>query len=145
MPRIIAIDHGLKRTGLAVTDRLQIIASALDTVPTPQLLDYLRKYLAKEEVEGFVVGMPTNLDGRATDGTPLVEAFLVELKKAFPGQWVETLDERFTSRMAQQTMQQSGIGRMARRDKGTLDRISATILLQGWMERPKGPRGRKAP
>ena len=140
MPRIIAIDHGLKRTGLAVTDPLQIIASALDTVPTPQLMDYLRKYVAGEQVEGFVVGLPTNLDGRSTDGTPLVQAFLVELKKAFPDQWVETLDERFTSRMAQQTMLQSGIGRMARRDKGTLDRISATILLQGWMERPKGPR-----
>ncbi len=141
MPRIIAIDHGLKRTGLAVTDPLQIIASALDTVPTPQLMDYLRKYVAREQVEGFVVGMPTNLDGRATDATPAVHTFLVELKKAFPGQWVETLDERFTSRMAQQTMLQSGIGRMARRDKGTLDRISATILLQGWMERPKGPPG----
>jgi putative Holliday junction resolvase len=144
MPRIIAIDHGLKRTGLAVTDPLQIIASALDTVPTPQLMDYLRKYVAREQVEGFVVGMPTNLDGRATDATPAVHAFLVELKKAFPGQWVETLDERFTSSMAQQTMLQSGIGRMARRDKGTLDRISATILLQGWMERTKGPSGKRS-
>lgn len=134
MPRIMAIDHGAKRTGLAVTDTLQIIASALDTVPTAELMDYLVRYLAREEVEGFVVGLPRGLDGKPTDATAGVEAFLVQLRKRFPGQWVETVDERFTSSMARQTVMASGIGRMARRDKGQLDRISATIILQGWME-----------
>ncbi len=140
MPRILAIDHGSKRTGLAVTDTLQIIASALDTVPTEEAIDYIKRYVAKEDVEGIVVGMPLNLDGRPTDATPGVLTFLEHLKRACPKQWVETLDERFTSSMAQQALNQSGKGRMARREKGQLDRISATILLQGFME---GRTGRK--
>jgi len=135
MPRVLAIDHGQKRTGLAVTDPLRIIATALDTVPTPGLMDYLKGYVAKEEVDGFVVGLPMGLDGAPTDATPHVRGFIERLRKAFPGKWVETVDERLTSRMAQQTMLASGIGRMARRDKGTVDRISATIILQGWMEK----------
>ncbi|MDX9750581.1 MAG: Holliday junction resolvase RuvX [Flavobacteriales bacterium] len=135
MPRVIAIDHGAKRTGLAVTDPLRIIATALGTVPTAEVLAYLRRYLASEAVDGFVVGLPVNLDGTPTDATPHVQAFIGELRKAFPGQWVETADERFTSRMAQQVLVQSGKGRMARRDKGQLDRISATIILQGWLDR----------
>jgi putative holliday junction resolvase len=134
MPRVIAIDHGLKRTGLAVTDPLRIIATALDTVPTTELFTYLKGYVAREEVDGFVVGLPMNLDGRPTDATPHVQEFIGHLRKAFPTKWVETADERFTSRMAQQTLLASGKGRMARREKGQLDRISATILLQGWME-----------
>lgn len=134
MPRVIAIDHGLKRTGLAVTDPLRIIATALDTVPTPELFTFLKAYVAREQVDGFVVGLPKNLDGRPTDATPHVQEFIAHLRRAFPTQWVETLDERFTSRMAQQTLLASGKGRMARRDKGQLDRISATILLQGWLE-----------
>lgn len=134
MPRVIAIDHGLKRTGLAVTDPLRIIATALDTVPTPELFTFLKAYVAREQVDGFVVGLPKNLDGRPTDATPHVQEFIGHLRRAFPTQWVETLDERFTSRMAQQTLLASGKGRMARRDKGQLDRISATILLQGWLE-----------
>lgn len=135
MPRVVAIDHGSKRTGLAVTDPLRIIATALDTVETKELLAYLQGYCAKEAVDGFVVGLPTDLGGRPTDATPGVLAFIQVLKKLFPEQWVETMDERFTSRMAQQTLMASGKGRMARREKGQLDRISATILLQGWMER----------
>lgn len=134
MPRVIAIDHGSKRTGLAVTDPLRIIATALDTVPTSTALDYLKAYVAKEAVDGFVIGLPMHLDGKPTDGTPGVIAFIELLKKHFPSQWLETVDERFTSRMAQQVMQNSGKGRMARRDKGAIDRISATIILQGWME-----------
>lgn len=134
MPRVIAIDHGLKRTGLAVTDPLRIIATALDTVPTPELFTFLKAYVAREQVDGFVVGLPKNLDGRPTDATPHVQEFIGHLRRAFPTHWVETLDERFTSRMAQQTLLASGKGRMARRDKGQLDRISATILLQGWLE-----------
>ncbi|MBX2973776.1 MAG: Holliday junction resolvase RuvX [Flavobacteriales bacterium] len=134
MPRVIAIDHGSKRTGLAVTDPLRIIATALDTVETKELLAYLKSYCAKEQVDGFVVGLPMDLSGRPTDATPGVLAFIDVLRKAFPQHWVETVDERFTSRMAQQTLLASGKGRMARREKGQLDRISATIMLQGWME-----------
>lgn len=135
MARVIGIDYGLKRTGLAVTDPLRIIASALETVDSAKALDHLRGYLSKESVDGFVVGLPMNLDGRPTDATAAVEAFIARLKKAFPAQWVETVDERFTSRLAQTALLSSGKGRMARRDKGQLDRISATIILQGWLSR----------
>jgi putative holliday junction resolvase len=134
MSRILAIDHGGKRSGLAVTDPLRIIATALDTVETKDLVPYLKAYLAKEPVEGFVIGLPTHMDGSATHGTMGVLQFIQEVKKQFPAQWVETVDERFTSRMAQQVLNQSGKGRMARREKGQLDRISATIILQSWME-----------
>lgn len=138
MSRILAIDHGSKRVGLAVTDPLRIIATALDTIPEREVIAYLQAYVAKEAVEGFVVGLPMGLNGKPTDATAGVENFIARLRKLFPGQWVETVDERFTSRMAQQTMLASGKGRMARRDKGALDRISATIILQGWMEqRPR--------
>ncbi|MBL7950490.1 MAG: Holliday junction resolvase RuvX [Flavobacteriales bacterium] len=134
MPRVIAIDFGLKRTGLAVTDPLRIIATALDTVPSEELLDYLRTYVTKEAVDGFVVGLPAHLDGTPAEIAPNVHALIEVLRKTFPSLWVETVDERFTSRMAQQTLMQSGKGKMARREKGQLDRISATILLQGWLE-----------
>ncbi len=135
MPRVIAIDFGLKRTGLAVTDPLRIIATALETVESTKLMDYLKAYATTQKVDGFVVGLPTNLDGSATDITANVHAFVQVLRAAFPDKFVETVDERFTSRMAQQTLMASGKGRMARREKGQIDRISATIILQGWMER----------
>ena len=118
-----------------MTDPLRIIASALDTVPTAEVLAYLNAYLAREEVDGFVVGLPMGLDGRPTDATAGVEAFLKQLRKAFPGKWIETVDERFTSSLAKQAVLQSGIGRKARRDKAQLDRISATIILQDWLSR----------
>ena len=135
MPRVIAIDFGMKRTGLAVTDPLRIIATALETVETTKLMDYLKGYAAKEKVDGFVVGLPINLDGSATDITANVHAFVKALRMAFPEKFVETVDERFSSRMAQQTLMASGKGRMARREKGQIDRISATIILQGWMSK----------
>lgn len=135
MGRVIAIDFGLRRTGLAVTDPARVIASALGTVDSPRLMDHLRHYAAKEAVDGFVVGLPVGLDGRPTDITANVRLFVEALKEAFPGKWVETVDERFTSTLAQRAMLESGIGRKARRDKGTVDRISATILLQGWLDR----------
>ena len=134
MPRVLAIDFGLKRTGLAVTDPARIIASALETVATKDVLAWLTKYMEREQVEGIVVGLPVNLNGSDTDATPHVRAFIADLGKRVPGHWVETVDERLTSRMAQQTLLASGIGKQARRDKGTLDRISATIILQGWLE-----------
>lgn len=132
--RVLSIDFGLKRTGLAVTDPARIIASALETVATKDVMAWLGKYTEREQVEGFVVGLPVNLNGAATDATPHVYAFIAELTKRFPAQWVETVDERMTSRMAQQTLLASGVGKQARRDKGILDRISATIILQGWLE-----------
>ncbi|HRH36814.1 MAG TPA: Holliday junction resolvase RuvX [Flavobacteriales bacterium] len=135
MPRVLAIDFGLKRTGLAVTDPLRIIATALDTVDSRELMSYLKTYTSKEKVDGFVIGMPKNLDGSTTDITANVHALVAELKKQLPGKFVETVDERFTSRIAQQTLMASGKGRMARREKGQLDRISATIILQSWMDR----------
>lgn len=139
MPRVLAIDFGLQRTGLAVTDPLRIIATALDTVASGSLLTYLKAYLAREDVDGFVVGLPVHLDGRPTELAANVHALVEVLKREFPGRWVETVDERFTSRMAQHTLMASGKGRMARREKGQLDRISATILLQGWMAGPGHP------
>lgn len=134
MSRVLAIDFGLKRTGLAVTDPARIIASALETVETRGLMDFLKSYLSREKVEGFIVGLPVNLNGSDTDATLHVRGFIVELKRKFPAQWVETMDERLTSRMAQQTLLASGLGKAARREKGALDRISATIILQGWLE-----------
>ncbi|MBK9177134.1 MAG: Holliday junction resolvase RuvX [Flavobacteriales bacterium] len=135
MPRVIAIDFGLKRTGLAVTDPLRIIASALETVESAKLMDFLVAYCSNEVVDGFVLGLPTNLDGSATDITANAQALAEEIGKRFPEKFIELMDERFTSRMARQVLNDSGKGRMARREKGQLDRISATILLQGWLER----------
>jgi len=134
MPRILAIDYGAKRTGLAVTDPSKIIASALETVPTDNLLAYLKKYTQNEAVEAFVVGMPKNLDGTITDGTPYVERFVVELKNIFPEIPIHLHDERFTSKMAMQTMIAGGMKKKDRQIKGNIDKISAVIILQSFME-----------
>lgn len=134
MPRILAIDYGAKRTGLAVTDPSKIIASALETVPTDKLLEYLKKYTQTEAVEAFVVGMPKNLDGTATDGTAYVERFVVELKNNFPETPIYLHDERFTSKMAMQTMIAGGMKKKDRQIKGNIDKISAVIILQSFME-----------
>lgn len=135
MPRVIAIDFGLKRTGLAVTDPLRIIASALETVESKELMAFLIDYCAREQVDGFVIGLPVNLDGSDTDVTPNVRLLADALRTRFPAHFVQLADERFTSKLAQQTLLDSGKGRMARREKGQLDRISATIILQDWLAR----------
>jgi putative Holliday junction resolvase len=135
MGRVIAIDFGLKRTGLAVTDPLRIIASALVTVESALLMDYISEYCGKEPVDGFVIGLPVHRDGSDTDVTPNVRLLADALRKRFPAHFVELADERFTSKLAQQTLLASGKGRMARREKGQLDRISATIILQDWLAR----------
>ena len=135
MGRVLAIDYGVRRTGLAVTDPLQIIPGGLTTVETPQLMSYLKGYLSKENVERFVVGLPRQTNGRDSDNLPRVRAFVEQLKKAFPSVPVDMWDERYTSVMAQQAILQSGIGKMARRNKALVDEVSATIILQGWMER----------
>jgi len=134
MPRLLAIDYGAKRTGIAVTDPLQIIATALETVRTHDLLDFLKKYSQSEPVEAFIVGMPRRLDNTDTDNTPRVVAFVKSLKKTFPDIPVHTHDERFTSSMALQSMIASGTKKSDRREKGNIDKISATIILQSFME-----------
>ncbi|WP_210488452.1 Holliday junction resolvase RuvX [Rufibacter aurantiacus] len=134
MGRILAIDYGVKRVGLAVTDPLQIIASGLDTVHAKDLHTFLAQYCQKEEVEAFVVGMPKHLDSSATNNTQHVVGFVRKLQKQFPDKKVITHDERFTSRMAFQTMIDAGLGKKARANKETVDKISATIILQSYLE-----------
>ena len=134
MPRIVAIDYGAKRTGLAVTDPLQIIATALETVRTHDLLEYLKKYSQSEPVEAFVIGMPRRLDNSDSENAPRVQAFVKLLKKTFPDIPIHTHDERFTSSMALQSMIASGTKKSDRREKGNIDKISATIILQSFME-----------
>ncbi len=134
MGRVLSIDYGVRRTGLAVTDPLQIIAGGLTTVATPALMDYLRNYVAHEQVERFVVGLPRQTNGWDSDNLPRVKNFVAQLTKTFPQIPVEMWDERYTSVMAHRTMLESGIGKMARRNKALVDEISATIILQGWME-----------
>lgn len=134
MPRLVAIDYGAKRTGIAVTDPLQIIASALDTVPSFQVIPFLKKYTQTEPVEAFVVGWPTRLDGTDTDNTPRVQAFINKLATAFPDVPIHRHDERFTSAMALQAMIAAGSTKKDRREKGNIDKVSAAIILQSFME-----------
>ena len=133
MPRILSIDYGLKRTGLAVTDPLQIIASGLATVESKQLINYLKDYFKREQVELIIIGEPKNLDDTDTHATPLVEAFIKELQKNFPQIPVKKVDERFTSKMAKDAMLDMGLKKMQRRNKALVDEIAATILLQEYM------------
>lgn len=134
MGRVLSVDYGVRRTGLAVTDPLKIIAGGLTTVETPNLMKYLKEYTAKETVERFVVGLPKQTNGRDSENLPRVLAFVEQLKKTFPDVPVDMWDERYTSVLAHQTMLQSGIGKKARQNKALVDEISATIILQGWME-----------
>lgn len=135
MGRVLAIDLGTKRTGLAVTDSLQLIANPLDTIPTHQLEDFLKKYVDKEEVETIVLGLPRKLDSTANEMTPRVLALKNRLAKLFPQVKFALVDERFTSRMALQTMIDMGTKKKDRREKeGNLDKISATIILQSYLQ-----------
>ena len=135
MERLIGIDYGRKRTGLAASDPLGIFASALETVPSAKIIDYLQKYSEKETITRFVVGYPMNLDGRPSEAAADVDAFLPVLKKAFPGVPVELEDERFTSVLAHRAMIDGGMKYTDRRNKASVDRISAAIILQGYMDR----------
>lgn len=134
MGRILAIDYGTKRTGLAVTDPEQIIATALETVPSHTLFSFLKDYLSKEQVESFVIGMPKGLDNQDTNSTSAVRGIVKRLQKEFPEIPVYEHDERFTSVMALQTMVMGGTKKKDRREKGNLDKVSATIILQSFME-----------
>ena len=133
MGRILAIDYGEKRTGLAVTDPVRIIATALTTVATPTLLQFLKDYCAREQVDIFVVGKAMHMDGRPSESMQYIEPFVEELKKMFPEKEVVRIDERFTSKIAFQTMIDSGLKKKDRRKKGTIDQIAATIMLQDYM------------
>lgn len=134
MGRILAIDYGLKRTGVAVTDPLKIIASALKTVPTTELLDFLMEYCAQEEVECIVVGLPLYPDGNPAQIAPHVDAFAEKLKKLFPGKPVIRQDERNTSNDAKRIILQSGIKKQKRRDKSLVDKIAAALILEQYMQ-----------
>jgi len=133
--RILAFDYGTKRIGIAVTDPLQIIATGLDTIHPKDIIDYLKKYLSTEQVELFVVGEPRQMDGSPSQSTPHIKGFITLLKKHFPEIPVERIDERFTSKMASAVVAQSGFKKTDRQNKERLDTISATIILQTYLEK----------
>lgn len=136
MPRVLAIDLGTKRTGLAVTDPLKMLANPLETVDTAVLMDYLKAYCVKEDVDTLVLGLPIRLNGKDNEMTPRVMAFKEILEKTFPTLKVELIDERFTSKMALQSMIAMGSKKKDRREKsGNLDKVSAAIILQSYLER----------
>ena len=133
MPRIISIDYGARRTGLAVTDPLQIIATGLTTVESKQLIPFLKDYFAKEAVELIIIGEPKNWDDTDTHATPLVEKIIKQLEKNFPKIPIKKVDERYTSKMAKDAMLEMGLKKMQRRNKKLVDEIAATILLQEYL------------
>ena len=133
MSRIISIDYGAKRTGLAVTDPLQIIATGLTTVESKQLISYLKDYFAREEVELIIIGEPKNWDDTDTHATALVEKIIKQLEKNFPKIPIKKVDERYTSKMAKDAMLEMGLKKMQRRNKKLVDEIAATIMLQEYL------------
>ena len=133
MARILCIDYGLKRTGIAVTDPLQIIATGLTTVDSKELISFLKKYFLEEKVELIVIGEPKNLDDSDTHATPLVKEIIKKMEKEFPLIPIKKVDERFTSKMAKQAMIDMGMKKKDRRNKRTVDEIAATIMLQEYM------------
>ena len=134
MARILCIDYGLKRTGIAVTDPLQIISTGLTTVDTNNLIPYLKKYFTDEAVELIIIGEPKNLDDSDTHATPFVNAAIAKLKKEFPQIPIKTVDERYTSKLAKQAMLEMGMKKKDRRNKRTVDEIAATIILKDYMK-----------
>lgn len=135
MARIIGIDYGTKRTGIAVSDPLQIIAGGLDTLPTDQVLGFLTKYMAEEDVEIIVVGEPKYPDGNPAQIAHLVVGFVRQLQRAFPQVEIAMQDERYTSEEAKEVIRQVGLGKQKRRDKSLIDKVSAIIILQNFMEK----------
>ena len=134
MSRLLSIDYGKKRTGIAVSDPLQLIANGLTTVETPQLFDFLTEYLRKEEVSCIVVGLPRQMNNEPSENMKRVEPFVNRLRKLYPHIPVAYFDERFSSKMAHQTMINGGLKKKDRQNKALVDEISATIILQGYME-----------
>lgn len=134
MARIMAIDYGQKRTGIAVTDPLQLFATGLETVPSHTAIEFITKYLKQEKVECIVVGEPKDMQNNASDASRFIEPFVNRLRNVFPKMKIERFDERFTSKMAFQTMIDAGLSRKQRQDKALVDTISATIILQSYLE-----------
>ena len=134
MPRILCIDYGKKRTGIAVTDPLKIIASALTTIETKDIFPFLKDYFQKEEVELVLIGEPKNWDESDTHATPLVRQFIQKFKKNFPLMKIETVDERYTSKLASQAMVEMGMKKKDRQKKGNIDQIAAAIMLQEYLK-----------
>ena len=139
MDRIVGIDYGRKRVGVAVSDPLRIFASALETVPSAKIIEYLQQYAAAETIERFVVGYPVNLNGRPSEAAKDVDAFLNLLRKKFPSVPVSLEDERFTSVLAHRAMIDGGLRKMDRRDKAAVDKVSAALILQTYMDRTSQP------
>ncbi|MBR4453313.1 MAG: Holliday junction resolvase RuvX [Bacteroidales bacterium] len=134
MGRILAIDYGQKRVGIAVTDENRLIANALTTIPSAEVITFLQNYIAKENVDLLVVGEPKQVNNKASESTKFINPFLKQLQKTFPDIPIERMDERFTSKMAFQTMIDAGLGKKARQNKALVDAISATIILQSYLE-----------
>jgi len=135
MPRIIALDYGLKRTGIAITDEMQLIASGLTTVESTNLIAFLKNYFSQEKVEKVLIGEPKQMNGLPSESAPIIEKFILEFVKTFPEMELIRVDERFTSKMAFQTMIDSGLKKKQRQNKGLIDEISATIMLQDFLGR----------
>jgi len=135
MPRILAIDYGQKRTGIAVTDELQIIASGLTTIPSETAFIFFKDYFDKEDVCKVLIGEPKQMNGQPSESAPMIEAFVEKFKTTFPEMPVVRVDERFTSKMAFQTMIDSGLTKKQRQNKGLIDEISATIMLRDYLSR----------
>lgn len=135
MPRILAIDYGQKRTGIAVTDELQIIASGLTTIPSSTAISFLKDYFSKEKVEIVLIGEPKQMNGQPSQSASIINGFVTHLSNHFPNLKIIRVDERFTSKMAFKSMIDSGLSKKKRQDKGLIDEISATILLQDYLAR----------
>lgn len=135
MPRILSIDYGQKRTGIAVTDEMQIIASGLTTIPSPTAIAFLGAYFAREKVEAVLIGEPKQMNGEPSESASIIKGFVTHFSNHFPEMKVIRVDERFTSKMAFQTMIDSGLSKKKRQDKGLIDEISATIMLQDYLNR----------
>lgn len=134
MGRLLAIDYGRKRCGIAVTDVLQIVATALDTVPSAELINFVKTYVAREQVDEIVVGLPKTLDGQPSDSMRYITPAINRLRKELPNMKITFFDERFTSTLAHRAMLDSGVKKSDRRDKGAIDRMAAVIILNGYLE-----------
>ncbi len=137
MARILSIDYGQKRTGIAVTDDFQIIASGLTTIPSKDIIAFLKTYFSKENVETVIIGEPKQMNGLPSESTEIIEKFITQFHTEFPNMKMERIDERFTSKMAFQTMIDSGLKKKQRQNKGLIDEIAATILLQDYLNYKK--------
>ena len=137
MPRILSIDYGQKRTGIAVTDEFQIIASGLTTIPSATAIDFLKDYFSKEKVELVLIGEPKQMDGTPSESASIIKGFVTHFSNHFPDMKVVRMDERFTSKMAFQTMIDSGLNKKQRQNKALIDEISATIMLQDYLSQKR--------